>query len=77
MASCLGDGDLSTLPSRRLFVISRVTVKKEGLRWSLDLMPGMKKDGLSCWACASNRYEEFHAQHEKKKKKGQNVMPDM
>ena len=32
-------------------------------------MPGMKKDGLSCWACASNRYEEFHAQHEKKKKK--------
>ena len=29
-------------------------------------MLGMKKDGLSCRECASNRYEEFHAQQEKK-----------
>ena len=29
-------------------------------------MPGMKKDGLSCRACASNQYEKFYAQHEKR-----------
>ena len=32
-------------------------------------MPDMKKDRLSCRACALNRYEEFHARHEKRTKR--------